>query len=261
MMISRIKRIASANRFPLITALLAAIMLMVCSTGLVGNWFNFGQRLGTKHSQQSFENAPIILAQAPCLGSICIGMVDREAVVAELLQDELLYGIRDNGGKSISFYIAGSVAPVAIFFAQSEHQQEFVDRINLQLTDLHLDIVLDTLGEPDEIFLMYGCGRGYHVHGKLLYKDEGIEVQVQYPVGRHDRTIPVKLEDNTSIAWVWYFDPAIYDQWLLGIHEDLAIRNGYFDISPSINAETLVATVRPWPGLGTPIQALDLCPR
>jgi hypothetical protein len=120
---------------------------------------------------------------------------------------------------------------------------------------------LRALGEPDELFLMFGCGRGVHIHGKLFYPKESIEVQVQFPSRMRDRSSPVVLDDETPVLDVWYFDPASYDEWLLTIPENLRFRNGYFGIGLEEEAKILASDLQSWPGLNVPIQPLDICRR
>lgn len=206
------------------------------------------------YPQPSFENVPAVMAQAPCITNVCIGTVGREDIFEELLQSELLLNIRSSASNVIAFGIKEGGTGDIIF------KGDEVERIRLRVVGVPLSMVLDALGQPDELFLMFGCGRGSHVHGKLFYQDKGIEVQVQFPVDLDERAMGIALTDRSSMAWVWYFDPVKYDEWLLGIREDLGGGNGYFDLAPSVTAEMLAAAVQPWPGLNTPIQTLDLCP-
>jgi hypothetical protein len=224
-----------------------AVMLSSCVSG--------------DHNQPTFENLPAVLAQAPCVANVCIGAVGREGVKEALARDELLYNIRDNGGAPVWFSIEQGGVGGVIFSRDEFGAYKLVERIELHVVGMPLGKVFDTLGEPDELFLMFGCGRGYHVHGKLFYRDKGIEAQVQFPVKMDDRAEPVILDDKTPMVWMWYFDPARYDEWLMNIHDDLRIRSGYFDIAPVVTAESLVASVQPWQGIGAPVEPLDLCPR
>jgi hypothetical protein len=215
-----------------------------------------------EYSQPTFENVSIVMTQAPCIANVCVGTVGRQEVIEKLSQNEFLYNIRDNGGAPVWFRIEESAIGGGIIFQQDEFgAYEVVERVRLDAVGMPLGTVLDTLGEPEELFLMFGCGRGWHAHGKLFYRDKGIEVQVQFPVKVDERAIPITLTDKTPVGWIWYFDPSLYDEWLLEIYEDLEIRSGYFSLAPSVTAEMLATAVQPWPGLGVPIETLDLCPR
>jgi hypothetical protein len=201
------------------------------------------------------------LAHPPCVANVCVGDLGRQNVIDKLSQNKLLANIRDNGGAPIWFSIEEGGSGGIYFIQDKFGAYDTVDSIRLDVVGMPLGILLDTLGNPDELFLMFGCGRGSHIHGKLLYLEEGIELQVQFPVKMAERAMPIVLTDRSPMGWVWYFAPAKYDEWLLGISEDLRVRNGYFDLAPTVTAEMLAATVQPWPGLDTPIQPLDLCPR
>jgi hypothetical protein len=209
----------------------------------------------------SFDNVPAILAQPPCVASVCVGAVGRQRVIEELSENELLFNIRDNGGAPVWFSIEEGGTGGIIFGKDNLGVYEVAEQIRLRVTGMPLGKILDTLGEPDELFLIFGCGRGVHVHGKLFYREEGIEVQVQFPAKMGDRSTPMVINESTPVQWIWYFDPLLYDEWLAGIPEDLQFRNGYFDIPRGLTAETVVAAIQPWPGLETPVQTLDLCPR
>jgi hypothetical protein len=215
---------------------------------------------GTRPPRESFANMPGILAQAPCVAGICVGPADRENVFQTLSKDDLLYNIRDNGGVPIWFSIQGGGGGGIMFARHRFGVGDEVERIRLHMVDMPLGIVLDIVGEPDDLFLVFGCGRGSHVHGKLFYREKGIEVQVQFPVKMRERATPVILNDASPTQWIWYFDPSLYDEWLLGIYEDLRA-DSYFDVPRTATAESLAAAVQPWPGMGVPVKPLDLCPR
>lgn len=237
----------------LIMALLVGcIVLMGLRLFLLRGWSSL--------PKPSMKYVPSLLEQAPCLAGVCVGMVGREAVFEALSQSDLISGIRDNGGSTIGFYINGRL-PMGVIFAQDEHgQYEVVERFNLQAPGISLEMILSALGEPDNLFLMFGCGNGVYIHAKLLYREEGIEVQLQYPVGMRERNESVVFNNDMPSAWTWYFDPARYDEWLFVMMEDL-LSSTYFDMAPTITPESLVAVVQPWPGMGVPVQPLDLCPR
>lgn len=208
----------------------------------------------------TFKNVPAIMAHPPCAANVCIGDVGRQAVKAELSRNDLVVGIRDNGGDSIEFDIEeGGLG--AVIFSQESGVDDRVELIEMHLTGMPLGKALSVLGEPEELFLMFGCGHGVHIHGKLFYPDEGIEVQVQYPSKMSNRSTPVVLDEESPILWAWYFDPTTYDEWLLNIDEALRFRNGYFSLPRTTTAEMLADAVQPWPGLGVPAQPNDLCPR
>jgi hypothetical protein len=215
---------------------------------------------GTRPPRQSFASMPGILAQAPCVAGICVGPADRERVFQTLSEDDLLYNIRDNGGVPIWFSIQDGGGGGIMFARHRFGVGDEVERIRLDMVDMPLGIVLDAIGEPDDLFLMFGCGRGSHVHGKLFYREKGIEVQVRFPVKMRERATLVILNDASPTQWIWYFDPSLFDNWLSGIREDLRI-SGYFSFGSSVTAEMLADAVQPWPGIGIPIKPLDLCPR
>jgi hypothetical protein len=174
----------------------------------------------------------------------------------------LLDNIRDNGGTTVWFRVETGLGGGVIFGKDEFGEYEVVEKFRIDVVGMPLGKVFDTLGEPDELFLMFGCGRGYHVHGKLFYRDKGIEAQVQFPVKVVDRAKPVILDDNTLMVWIWYFDPTRYDEWLMNIRDALRFESGYFPDMPSgITSEALVSSVQPWPGIGVPVEPLDLCPR
>lgn len=141
----------------LIMALLVGcIVLMGLRLFLLRGWSSL--------PKPSMKYVPSLLEQAPCLAGVCVGMVGREAVFEALSQSDLISGIRDNGGSTIGFYINGRL-PMGVIFAQDEHgQYEVVERFNLQAPGISLEMILSALGEPDNLFLMFGCGNGVYIH-------------------------------------------------------------------------------------------------
>ncbi|MEJ5310989.1 MAG: hypothetical protein WHX52_14595 [Anaerolineae bacterium] len=250
-----IRQIWQVTKLPLF--LIAGISLAGCLLYGVGiariqYWIN----------PPSMKNIPVILAQAPCVADVCIGMTGRDVVFERLSQSGLLYGVNDSGGMPISFSIHEGGSGMVLF---ADNGWKIVSGLELSIEGVALKTVLDAFGEPDEMFLMLGCGRaGEHIHARLFYRDKGIEVILQYPATRqirHDRAAQIILDDHTPVLSVQYFDPAQYDEWLLGVRESIRW-SGYFSLlDPSVSAETIVDELQPWPGLGVKIKAFDSCLR
>jgi hypothetical protein len=207
----------------------------------------------------SFENVPAVIAQPPCVANVCIGDAGRQQVVEKLSRHELIHDIREDGGP-VWFRIEGGGSGMIRFGRDRLGSIQVVEEIGLSVIGMPLGNALDTLGEPDELFLMFGCGRGAHIYGKLYYRNQGIVVTVRFPAKMNERATPVALTDSASLSAIGYFEPVKYDEWLLDILEAIG-RSGYFDVPRDVTPEMLAAAVQPWPGLGVPIEALDVCPR
>jgi len=208
------------------------------------------------------KSIPAVLAQAPCVADVCIGMTGRDVVFEKLSQSGLLYGVNDSGGMPIGFHIHEGGSGWVLF---ADNGWKVVSGLELRIKGVALKTVLNVFGEPDEMFLMLGCGRaGEHIHARLFYRDKGIEVILQYPATsqiRRDRGAQIVLDDHTPVLSVQYFGPAQYDEWLLDVRESIRW-SGYFSLlDPSVSAETIVDKLQPWPGLGVKIKAFDSCLR
>lgn len=216
--------------------------------------------LGCWH-QSSYENMPVMLSESHCIADVCLGEAGRDDVVEKLLQNDLVFNVRDNGGTAIHFSVDdGGV--VIVQFRQDEGQSdEIVEQFEVSINDMPLQIALGSLGEPDELFLMFGCGYGSHIHGKLFYRDKGVEVEVQFPAEMEKRANAVILTEQTPVIRMWYFEPSTYDQWLLNSYENWESLNGYFSLPQDVTAEMLIESMQPWPGLNVSIRPIDMCPR
>jgi|GEM_PF-2716370 len=249
------KQIWRVSKLPLF--LLAGIALIGCLLYVVGVAMGWSMYI-----RPSMKNIPAVLAQAPCVADVCIGMTGRDVVFEKLLQSEMFYGVNDSGGMPIGFSIHEGGSGQVLF---TDNGWKVVSGLALRIKGVSLKTVLDVFGEPDEMFLMLGCGRaGEHIHARLFYRDKGIEVILQYPATsqiRRDRGAQIVLDDHTPVLSVQYFDPAQYDEWLLGVRESIRW-SGYFSLlDPSVSAETIVDKLQPWPGLGVKIKAFDSCLR
>ncbi|OQA23167.1 MAG: hypothetical protein BWY63_00418 [Chloroflexi bacterium ADurb.Bin360] len=249
------KQMWRASKLPLL--LVVGIPLVGCLLYVV--WVIMGWSLVIP---PSMKNIPTILTQAPCVADVCIGMTGRDLVIEKLSQSGLLYGIHDSEGMPIGFSIHEGGSGQVLF---ADNGWKVVSGLELRIKGVALKTVLDVFGEPDEIFLMLGCGRaGEHIHARLFYRDKGIEVILQYPATRQirrDRGAQIVFDDHTPVLSVQYFDPAQYNEWLLGVQESIHW-SGYFSLlDPSIFAETIVNRLQPWPGLGVKIEAFDSCAR
>lgn len=216
------------------------------------------------NSNQSIEYVRALLTQSPCLANVCPGMLGRNVVNDKLAQDSLVEWVNNLGpGRAMHYSLEGSHRGV-IFFRQDENQNnEVVKEIVLDLPGATLGTVLGSLGEPDELFLMLGCGRGMHIQARLLYRDKGMQVFLQYAATwreRRSRVESIILDESTLVTGIHYFEPTRYDEWLGDIRNRIEL-SGYFDLSPFVTDETVVTAVQPWPGMNTPVQPLDLCPR
>lgn len=211
--------------------------------------------------KSSLENVPVILAEAPCVAGVCVGDVGQQRVLDRLSLYELLFDVGSTSEQVIEFGIEGGGVGT-LYFRQSETENsDVVDRVRLTATGMPLEDALQALGQPEQLFLMFGCGHGYHVHGKLFYPEQGIELQVQFPSQLDNRAEAVVLTEDTPVLSIWYFEAGKYEEWLLAMPDDLKYRNGYFDIAADVNGENLVAAVQRWPGMGVPVEPLDLCGR
>jgi hypothetical protein len=230
--------------------LIAGCLLYAIGISRIQSWIN----------PPSMENVPAVLAQAPCVADVCIGMRGRDVVVEKLSQSDLLHSVDDDGSMPISFSIHKGGYGMVRF---AEGGWKTVSGFELYIEDVTLKTVLDIFGEPDEMFLMFGaCGRGFHIHARLFYPDQGIEVRIQYPATRQERRergAQIVLDDHSPVQSVHYFDPSEYDERLLGTRESLR-RSGYFYVPPTVSDTTIMNAIRPWPGLGVPMEAFDLCP-
>jgi hypothetical protein len=245
------KQIWQTIKLPLL--LIAGISIAGCLLYVIGiariqYWIN----------PPSMENVPAVLAQAPCVADVCIGMRGRDVVVKKLSQSDLLHNVDDDGSMPISFSIREGGYGMVLF---AEGGWKTVSGLELYIEGVTLKTVLDIFGEPDEMFLMFGCGHGDHIHARLFYPDPGIEVRIQYPTTRQEqreRGAQVALDEDSPVQSVHYFDPAEYNERLLGTRESLR-RSGYFYVPPTVSDTTLINAIRPWPGLGVPVEAFDLC--
>jgi hypothetical protein len=198
---------------------------------------------GSGYSPPSYENVPVLLSQAPCVAGVCIGDADRQEIIEKLSQHELVSNIREGGGP-IWFNIEGGGQGDIYFSRDRFGDIQVVETIGFVVVGMPLEKALNTLGDPDELFMMFGCGHGVHLHGRMFYRDEGIEVVVQFPVKIGDRASPVVLNDRTPVESISYFAPSEYDNWLSDIRENLR-KNGYFSFASSATTETMVAAVQP----------------
>lgn len=247
---------------------LPAIMLILVATScLVG--FLLTVKLFIKGTLKSLHPPPPnvlqVLAQAPCVAGVCPGMADRSAILAMLSQNSLIARSNDAGTATIHYKVQEEGHGAVVFEQDTYGQFDVVQYISFgwSFSEVILNTIMDISGQPDALFLMFGCGRGEHVQARLFYSQAGIEVDVQYPVARQEirnQDMLVSLDQNTLVLGVVYFDPTRYDEWLLEIRDDLQF-SSYFDIPPSITVDTIVSAVQPWPGLNQPVKALDLCPR
>lgn len=238
-----------------ILLVLGIFFFVACSTYLFGSVKGWTWDI----SQRAELSQEIILAEAPCLFSICPGST-RATVIEELSQSELLYGI-DYGDTytTVSF----SIKEGGYGYIDFRNEHDVADHIALSLPNITLGAVLEILGEPDEIFLMYGCGRGAHIHARLFYREKGAEILLQYSATRQEsrnRGASITLNDSIPTSTIWYFDPEKYNGWLKYTLSRIR-RSGYFDMPVNVDETIMLAAVQPWPGLGGPIEAIDLCPR
>ncbi len=235
--------------FIIVGILLVGCLLYGIGIGRIQYWIN----------PPSMKNIPSVLAQAPCVANVCIGMTGRDVVFEKLSQSGLLYGINDNGGMPIGFSIREGGSGWVLF---ANNGWQIVSGLELRIEGVSLKSVLDAFGEPDEMFLMYGCGRGKHIHARLFYPDRGVEVEIQRQATRQerqDRGAQIALEERSPVWSVHYFDSTKYDERLLGLRESLRW-SGYFVFADTVSDETLVSAIQPWPGLGVSVVAVDLCP-
>jgi hypothetical protein len=209
----------------------------------------------------SLENVPNVLSEVPCVAGVCVGDVGQQRALDRLALHELLFNVGSTSERVIEFGIEGGGVG-ALYFRQNETEKhDVLDHIQLMAAGMPLGNALQALGQPEQLFLMFGCGHGYHVHGKLFYPEQGIEVQVQFPSQLDKRAEAVVLTEDTPVLSIWYFEGGKYKQWLLAMPDDLRLRNGYFDIAADLNGEFLAAAVQRWPGLSVPVEPLDLCGR
>jgi hypothetical protein len=243
------KQIWQTIKLPLLLIagiLIARFLLLVVRSAHFQSWIN----------PPSMENVPAVLAQAPCVADVCMGMRGRDVVLETLSQSELLHSVNDLGSMPISFSIheGGSGK---VLFAEG---WKTVSGFDLRIEGVTLKTVLDIFGEPDEMCLMFAsCGRGSHIHAWLFYPDQGIEVRIKYPTTRQEhreRGAQVALDEDSPVQSVHYFDPVEYDKRLSGILESL----GSMYVPPTVSDTTIMNAIRPWPGLGVPMEAFDLCP-
>jgi hypothetical protein len=211
------------------------------------------------YSPPSYENVSAVIAQQPCVATVCVGDAGRQKTVEKLSRHEFVFDVTEDSGP-VWFRIEGGGSGMITFRPDRLGSFQVVDDIGLSVIGMPLGNVLGTLGEPDELFVMFGCGHGSYIHGRLFYRDKGIEVALQFPAEMNERATPVALTDSASLVSIGYFEPAKYDERLLNIYEAIR-RNGHFDVPRDVTPEILAAAVQPWPGTGVPIEALDLCPR
>jgi hypothetical protein len=209
----------------------------------------------------SLENVPNMLSEAPCVAGVCVGDVGQQRALDRLALHELLFDVGSTSERVIEFGIKGGGVG-SLYFRQNETEKyDVLEHVQLMAAGMPLGNALQALGQPEQLFLMFGCGHGYHVHGKLFYPERGIELQVQFPSQLEKRAEAVVLTEDTRVLSIWYFEAGKYEEWLLAMPDDLKFRGSFFDITADVDGETLAAAVQRWPGLGAPMATLDLCGR
>jgi hypothetical protein len=247
------QRFFTGRRIALLFAVGGLLLFLLWLIAVVRGW-NFA-------TKQSFENVPAILAQAPCVGGVCVGTEGRDHVVASLVRANLVESVYDPGVGLVHYRVKDGGHGVIRFEANSQVVESV--EFGWESSEFALGTVLESLGEPEELVLIFGCGRGIHIKANLFYPERGIEVVVQHQASRDEtsnRGRGTTLGPNTPVSGVAYFDARRYDDRLLQLLDEVKL-SGYFSIPADLTAETMVSAVQAWPGLGEPIDSLDICPR
>lgn len=191
-----------------------------------------------------------ILAQAPCIASVCPGLKGHDKVVKFF---------SDNG---LSIYaqkwvITYQINPDNSLGSVRLNENEIVTQISLRLDDLTLGTVLNVLGEPEYLLAIFGCGVGSRVRVKLLYPTQGIEITLDV---KTKQRVSLSLDDNMEILDIIYFLPDdYYDHMIKSIENDYLLATEFGSSSKVITATELFQKITTWQGLDSPINVVDIC--
>ena len=210
-----------------------------------------------------------ILAQAPCIGAVCPGLVGREQLQERLLYDAFIEQATYNGGTLVSFAfrnpdpkVLGDDLPgsgALVFSPNYPVGKEVLGSIFVNLPGLRLSTVLDVLGDPAEFLLITGCGMGNRIFGILLYPEKDILVTIHHELKRQEDQI---LKAETPVASPYYTTSADFQELQLKILDESVLDSVAFDLGPGVDDAYLLNQIRPWPGIkAAPAPTVNLCPR
>jgi hypothetical protein len=221
------------------------------------------------HIQRQSDYYKTFLIHAPCIDSVCPGFEGRDRVIELLSTNEVIGQMHhnsvydDSDSASIGFFLSNDSTPRSvghvIFARNSLDQYEIVRKITLTLIDLNLSTVVDTLGEPDEVFFVAGCGgKGRRAHAKLFYRSLGVELNIQYATRR---AFSQTITGDTRVAWIQYFSPENYQEHVIESLNFSIVDNPIaYTLPPSITIDALLQEIKPWTEFGvTP--SVNLCTR
>ncbi len=241
-----------------IALLVGVLVVVLCA--LVGSALYVGQQQRIKARDKQYAD---ILAQAPCLESICPGYDDgRGQALLDLSSSQLLEAIEQGESRIGLIFrsdeegIGGS--GIIYFAADDQGVPRVVHQTSFSLPGSNLQFVLDILGEPDTLLYVAGCGIGDRVNAHLFYLSRGIEISVEHTTrGRNEEV----LTSDTEIQAITYFIPELFESHIRESVQQTMLDSVAYDLPPGVSVDDFVAQLRPWPGLATrPTPTADFCP-
>ena len=236
------------------------LVLTIVVSAAIG--FLFQQQRQTTQARVTYYTT--VLVQAPCIETVCPGLGESPAQVLErlaysqLIQSKAVsvphrLGLLFNHGKE-------NVGNGVISFITDVEDTLMVSDISFHLDALTLGAVLDTLGEPDQLLFVSGCGMGLRVYAELYYFEKGVKVRIDYSTRRPNTQV---LTESTPVWSILYLQPADFPNHVVESAQDLVgPYNVAYVFDSSVTAEDILAQIRPWPGLEAAITpSADFCPR
>jgi hypothetical protein len=100
---------------------------------------------------------------------------------------------------------------------------------------------------------------GKRVYAKLLYPDQGVEINVEYPTRNPSSQ---HLVESTPVAGIMYFAPADSKAQIIASLKWYMLETVAYDLAPNITEEDILDQLRLWSGLNTSLApSADFCPR
>lgn len=209
-----------------------------------------------------------LLSSAPCLNGICPGMEGRALLSERLELNPDIEAVVDNGGMPVNFILHNPDAetfgndPVGggalVFKPDDRGEFDLLDSIFINMPGFTLATAVEVLGPPDSYLLVAGCGMGYQVFGLFLYPRRGVLLITAYETNQPEMgQLDSKAIVSPNFTTLQGFDEAVLQALTSNVLESVT-----FDLSPTVDAEFLLAQIRPWPEDDKfPHPIIDLCPR
>jgi hypothetical protein len=236
------------------------VLTLVVSAGTL---FLLQQQRKTAQARVTYYTT--VLAQAPCIETVCPGLGESPAQVLERLAYSQLVqsravsvphrlGLFFNHGKE-------NVGDGVIsFITDVQDTLRMVSDISFHLDDLKLGTVLDTIGDPDQFLFVSGCGMGLRVYAELYYFEKGVKVRIDYSTRRPNTQV---LTESTAVWSILYLQPDDFPNHVVeSVQSLVGPYNVAYDFHPSVTTDDILAQIRPWPGKeAKPTPSANFCPR